>query len=439
MKRKTLLLFILLSLFCLHVCAQTDTVGVADSAARATPLRSIHHHKPFNGTLKHGLPLVAASALSINVDDNIRELRFTGAHSFHTKVDNVSQFIPLATQLSLRTVGYRGRSDTWGKMLLSDALGMGLMAGFVYVGKTTFARLRPDMTAANSYPSGHTATAFASATLLHLEYGERCPWISVAGYTMASLTGLSRIANNRHWASDVLCGAAVGIFAAEMGYWISDLLFRSPTGYNYSITQRQEGTLQSAAITVAAGNRHIRQLIHEGNTVVERADAFGVTLAASCHPSFARWMRFGTLLNVSTEKLHLRDGGRPAKNYVAPAISVGLSVGAHWRPWSSASVWGAFVPSVLIPTDFTREEGETEEMSFELHRRSGFQPIFRVGMAQELTNRMGVEVFVGYQLGRAQYHLHKKVRSQTIVLDKTSAPYRGWDLGIGLQLYPFRD
>ncbi|HET6763580.1 MAG TPA: phosphatase PAP2 family protein [Longimicrobiaceae bacterium] len=65
-----------------------------------------------------------------------------------------------------------------------------------------------------SFPSGHTSTAFAAATALTAEAGEWRPrdrWI-VGGvtYTLATLTGISRIYNNYHWASDVMAGAALG-------------------------------------------------------------------------------------------------------------------------------------------------------------------------------------------------------------------------------------
>nr|WP_235316835.1 phosphatase PAP2 family protein [Porphyromonas gulae] len=294
-----------------------DTTCISDSAKMFPPAIGIYHVKPMKNTLRHSLPLVAASLFTFNVDDNIRELRFTGAGSFHTKIDNVTQLIPLMAQLTMRGLGYKGRSKSWGKMLVSDALGMALMGGMVNAGKYSFGRLRPDGTAANSYPSGHTATAFACATLFHLEYGSRSPWYSVAGYTVASLTGISRIVNNRHWASDVLCGAAVGILVGELGYWISDLIFRDPTGYNYKLTEKQEGTLESMVISLSTGNRYIsRHMDFDGKTV-ERTDAFGMNLKTTFNPSFARWLRIGSQFSVSTEKLKILTRERSAKVCVA--------------------------------------------------------------------------------------------------------------------------
>ena len=84
----------------------------------------------------------------------------------------------------------------------------------------------PDGSTRNSFPSGHTATAFMTATMLHKEYGHRSPWYSIGGYTLATLTGVTRQLNNRHWMSDVMVGAGIGILATEFGYFLADLIFK---------------------------------------------------------------------------------------------------------------------------------------------------------------------------------------------------------------------
>ena len=60
-----------------------------------------------------------------------------------------------------------------------------------------------------SFPSGHTANAFALATVVAMQYRDE-PWVPVLAYTVAASVGLSRMALDRHWASDVLVGAVVG-------------------------------------------------------------------------------------------------------------------------------------------------------------------------------------------------------------------------------------
>lgn len=73
----------------------------------------------------------------------------------------------------------------------------------------------PGMSDANrSFPSGHTSTAFAVATVLATEYHDKnlVPQVS---YGLAGLTALSRINDNEHWASDVFVGAAIGYYTAK--------------------------------------------------------------------------------------------------------------------------------------------------------------------------------------------------------------------------------
>jgi len=65
------------------------------------------------------------------------------------------------------------------------------------------------------------------ATILHKEYGlTRSPWYSVAGYGVATATGIMRVLNNRHWVSDVLSGAGIGIMSTELAYALSDVIFK---------------------------------------------------------------------------------------------------------------------------------------------------------------------------------------------------------------------
>ncbi len=85
---------------------------------------------------------------------------------------------------------------------------------------------RPDSDAHNSFPSGHTATAFMGAEMVRKEYG---PWWGAGAYAVATTTALMRLYNDRHWTNDLLGGAAIGILSADIGFWLMPLerkLFR---------------------------------------------------------------------------------------------------------------------------------------------------------------------------------------------------------------------
>jgi membrane-associated phospholipid phosphatase len=67
----------------------------------------------------------------------------------------------------------------------------------------------------SSFPSGHTTVAFAAATVYAMEYKNR-PLIPILAYSAATLIGLSRITENKHWVTDVLTGVAVGYLTGRL-------------------------------------------------------------------------------------------------------------------------------------------------------------------------------------------------------------------------------
>ena len=145
---------------------------------------------------------------------------------FKTGIDDYTQFFGPAMVVGLKLGGYEGRSD-WPRLLASAGMSYAIMAVLVNSIKYSAKEMRPDGSTANSWPSGHTATAFVGASLLHKEYGlTRSPWWSVAGYGVATATGVMRVLNNRHWISDVMSGAGIGIMSTELGYALCDLMFK---------------------------------------------------------------------------------------------------------------------------------------------------------------------------------------------------------------------
>ena len=115
----------------------------------------------------------------------------------------------------------------------TEAIGIGL--GLVTIGKSLAGRARPLVDVENprdfnfgkgfkeenyrSFPSGHTVMAFAAASAVTAETARWWPssryYIGTAMYGGATLVGLSRMFNNKHWASDVAVGALIGTFAGR--------------------------------------------------------------------------------------------------------------------------------------------------------------------------------------------------------------------------------
>jgi membrane-associated phospholipid phosphatase len=179
-----------------------------------------------------GIPLFAAG-WAVKGDKSMFRVNLKGGKKntqlltdFKTGIDDYTQFFGPALTVGLKIGGLEGRSD-WGRLLASAGMSYAIMAGFVNGIKYTAKEMRPDGSTANSWPSGHTATSFVGATILHKEYGlTRSPWFSIAGYGVATATGVMRVLNNRHWISDVMSGAGIGIMSAELGYALSDILFK---------------------------------------------------------------------------------------------------------------------------------------------------------------------------------------------------------------------
>jgi membrane-associated phospholipid phosphatase len=62
----------------------------------------------------------------------------------------------------------------------------------------------------NSFPSGHTITAFAVATVISRRYGRHRPWVPILAYGGAAAIGFSRLTESAHYVSDIFVGAAFG-------------------------------------------------------------------------------------------------------------------------------------------------------------------------------------------------------------------------------------
>ena len=102
-----------------------------------------------------------------------------------------------------------------------------LASVFVRIPKTLLGRQRPndnpDVTPFNfkgpfngdGFPSGHTIAVFSVASVIANQYQETV-WIPALSYSIATLIGLSRIYDNRHWTSDVFAGAVMGIAIGNM-------------------------------------------------------------------------------------------------------------------------------------------------------------------------------------------------------------------------------
>lgn len=143
------------------------------------------------------------------------------------RFDDYVQYLPVALYLTLDFMGVKAKHS------FGERVAVGVVT---YISVTALSQSvkyivrepRPDTGTRNSFPSGHTTTAFAGAELVRTEYG----WgAGMGAYALAATVGFMRMYNGRHWFNDVLAGAGLGILSARIGYWMLPLsrhLFKIP-------------------------------------------------------------------------------------------------------------------------------------------------------------------------------------------------------------------
>lgn len=222
-----------MSLFVLAVSANAQVTDsdannlfVKDTTQRNFSWRQPPHKKSFNAKSYIIPGLMVAYGITAIENDGLQRLNGEFKDEMYAEhphkqihIDNYLQFAPAAMVFGLDAFGIKAKHN------LRDRTMLFLMSNIitnasVYSMKSISHQLRPDGSKYNSFPSGHTAEAFANAEFLRQEYKDVSPWYGVAGYAMAATTGYLRMYNNKHWLSDVVAGAGVGIISTKLAYWL---------------------------------------------------------------------------------------------------------------------------------------------------------------------------------------------------------------------------
>ena len=204
------LLAILLLFSTLTVRAQWDTAGLrlqrfsVAPALSATALMATGTIFTYNST---------ANSVALSLRDAVVSSRNPRLH-----FDDYIQYLPAALPLALNLCGVKGK-HSFGRLLMLEGGSYLLGAGWLTAFKYGLAVQRPDGSTFNSFPSGHTFTAFTGAEIIRREYGAEYPWLAIAGYAVAITVAAMRVYNNRHWLGDVCAGAGLGILGVTLVYW----------------------------------------------------------------------------------------------------------------------------------------------------------------------------------------------------------------------------
>jgi len=137
--------------------------------------------------------------------------------TFTTDADNYLPSSPLVIMFGLDLAGVKSNYN-WVNQAIIFWMSNALNGFATRQLKHATAIERPDEADHLSFPSDHTSSAFVAAEMLHQEFRDKSAWISIGGYTIASSVAALRIMNNRHWLSDVIAGAGVGILSVRLTY-----------------------------------------------------------------------------------------------------------------------------------------------------------------------------------------------------------------------------
>ena len=332
---------------------------------------------------------------------------------FKTGIDDYTQFFGPAMVVGLKLGGYEGRSD-WPRLLASAGASYAIMAAFVNGIKYTAKEMRPDGSSANSWPSGHTATAFVGASLLHKEYGlTRSPWWSVAGYGVATATGVMRVLNNRHWISDVMSGAGIGIMSTELGYALCDLMFKGKGLLrNDMVLDSEKPSFFAVSMGVGLGSKDL-EFESEGETMNIKFRAATVVDAEGAY-FFNKYIGVGGRLRVraqsakdfgdfadfvGAEDLYVWDGLQPLYESAYPGDYTGTEYENMLNYWNKVgygaeteSEWNANAPVTdsygIVKSDhiteFTGSVGVYFNLPLSKHFSLGTKALVGRSITQEL-------------------------------------------------------
>ena len=208
--------------------AVTSALGQNNPSTDTTAVKTSNNTKFHYKKLIIPTVLIGYGVIGLNSGDlkNINlDIRNEVQDDGHTKItiDNFLQLTPALSVYALNNMGIPGKHNLKDRSVIL-ATSLLIVATTVTSLKKITKIERPDNSNNDSFPSGHTALAFAGAEFLYQEYKDVSIWYGVSGYVVATATGAFRIYNNKHWLTDVAAGAGIGILSTKAAYWLAPYL-----------------------------------------------------------------------------------------------------------------------------------------------------------------------------------------------------------------------
>lgn len=151
--------------------------------------------------------LLLNSTLNTDLQENSNKLF---GSNFSTPIDNITPLIPIVQIFSGKYLGFKPKNN-FKHQTVDIVVANTVTVAIIEATKQLVKEERPDASNNLSFPSGHTGVAFTNAALLFQEYKDSNFWYASSGFLFATATGILRIANNKHYTSDVLAGAGIGL------------------------------------------------------------------------------------------------------------------------------------------------------------------------------------------------------------------------------------
>ncbi len=222
--RSNILLVLIVMLLSQHLSAQNDTLSI--SKKRLLPKLIIPAVLIISGSILSG----SEAEKNWQVD-----IRNKVGNDYHNGLDDYVQYLPYA-QIYLGDLMAFEAKNHWFDQTKNIFLGGIATLVITHSLKRGIGKLRPDGSSTHSFSSGHTATAFLGGTILYHEYKESNMLYASSGYLFSTTAAGLRVANNRHWVSDVLAGAGIGILVANLIYHFEPLKNWNPFKNTKNIT-----------------------------------------------------------------------------------------------------------------------------------------------------------------------------------------------------------
>ncbi len=168
------------------------------------------------------LTLISAGIIANNshFEKDLRyDIRAQTGENFEFKIDDYLLVVPVI-EMYLADALHVEAKNHWFDQTKYLVISNAIASAVTFSLKGIVSKSRPDGSDNDSFPSGHTTTSFVNASVLMHEFKDSAPILAYSGYLFSTTTGVFRMVNDKHWISDVLVGAGIGILATELVYFL---------------------------------------------------------------------------------------------------------------------------------------------------------------------------------------------------------------------------